>query len=164
MKPILIVDWHDTLEDYTNPFLKFLETKGIDIKVDEIQESFIMHGVPDNYFTEFENKLDDLVMIEDARESIEKLSEKYRIICVSASKAIERYQYQLKFKYPYIEKFLYGKPKSVIIHEIGGSIFVDDQIPHLNGSPCRSIAFTQPWNRTWQGERGNWKEIIELIG
>lgn len=163
MKPLLIVDWHDVLEDYTTPFLEFLKTKNIFIDVNSITKNFIFMGVSHEHFVAFEENLGDLEILPGAREAIEKLSQRYRIICVSASKAVERYQFQLKFKYPHIEKFLYAEPKNVIIHELGASVFIDDQIPHLEKVECRKIAFSKPWNKDWQGERGNWEEILCLI-
>ena len=160
---IIAVDWHDVLEDYTTPFLLFLETKGIIIKRDEIRESFILHGVDRKYFDEFE-ELDGfrkLPIIEGAREGIAHLSREHKIYCVSASKRVERDKYLLKFKFPLITDFYYAKSKGDFLNEIGARMLIDDQIPHLRTfEKGIAYAFSQEWNRDWQGLRGSWKEII----
>ena len=161
---VLVVDWHDCLEDYTSAFLFFLQKKGVIIHTDDIDTSFSFMGIPDNYFVEFENSNSyrNLETIKGARKAIDILGEHFRIYCVSSSPGVIPMRYQLKFRFPKIVDFFYAKPKKNLITSLNALWIIDDQIPNLEVD-CRAFAFSRPWNKTWTGNRGNWEEIIQYF-
>lgn len=172
-KPVLIVDWHDTLTEYSQPFLNWAEKHlGRSLKIEDIQKDFTNHGFVKEDFQAFEISDDfSFFPIVDSQKSIAKLSEVFRIEVISSSGSLAWHVGRLHLLYPEIRGFRYTQDKGRMISHLrdeqGLKIvgIVDDLEKNFKNLPpeCKPICFKQPWNTDFQGLRGSWAEITGFL-
>lgn len=166
----IIVDWHDTLQSYSDKFIGWYAGKhGIQLPPDANGKSFSELGIEaiEDDFKHFaqEGNLADLKNIEDAQWAMRRLGKSHKIYLVSASGFALVYQDTLLENFPEISLVTATLNKAGLCEALRGNCLIDDQLRFFKDlSPyCEGIAFAQPWNTEYKGFRGRWKEIVKYI-
>ncbi len=165
-KPILAVDIDDCLSDYVGAFLPFLAEHGINIKREEIVNSFCEMDVPDTLFDEFQNNgnLLKLKTVRDSEGCILALSKKYSIVAITSRhpRTFWDTNYWMVENFPGVEFTVFSTDKGKWCTENNAWGLIDDQVRFAKQFH-NSLVISQPWNEYWYGKRGTWNEITADI-
>lgn len=163
-KPLIGLDWHDVLSDYTTPFLDwYYQNSGHYVNRESIWGSFEQMGFDSKWFQEFEEteEFNQMPYLDGACWALEQLREKYKIAIVSSCNKILQNRWVREF--PEASMYLYTTNKSYVVNQHRMIAFVDDQVRKLEGIYRNPICFAQPWNAGYTGLRLDWQSIVEYL-
>lgn len=164
MKPVLLVDIDDTLANYCDPFLEFLGMNGIEIRKDDILISFTEMGVDPIWFERFEVGLPYLGPIEGSQKAVQELSKTFSLKAVtSRGSHLKNVTEGWLLKFPEIEQAYHTRDKGSVYKEENAICLIEDVIVFAEQVP-NVLVYAQPWNKDWKGWRGNWDEIVKMLG
>lgn len=184
-KKKLIVDFDDTIVEsiFLQRVNRFLKTN---YTFDDFTNYYIDDIVPidkrNDFFDSFcdTNPYSDVSLVDGARESLEKLNNKYDIYICSGcvmynmpNKSAQIFAYKYEFlinNFPFLspQKFIFTNSKEII----SADIMIDDYLSNLKGDIKQKFLFTSYHNKNFSDkeleEKGvrrvnSWKEVCQIL-
>lgn len=164
----IAVDWHDTLQDYSSPFIGWYAYKhGIQLPADANGKSFAELGIAaiTQDFREFENSehIRGLHNITGAQSAIARLSKKFEIVVISSAPVVLEMKDVISKEFPQVSDYFWAEHKAPLVKKLGAVVLIDDIIKNLVDLDCLPICYAQPWNINFGGYRGDWQYIMQLV-
>jgi 5'(3')-deoxyribonucleotidase len=171
MKKVFFADKDDVLLFYSREFKKWAKTEhGLDLDLQKVTRSFTEQGVPEAWFTEFAHtpEYNRLKPMPGAVQAIRALSHSYQIKVVTSapSDAVTRTAIYKNLEiFKEIDEIIFSSDKGKVAADFNAAYLVDDQLRFLEQikAPCIPIAYSRPWNRSFDGLRGDWMQILHFV-